>query len=198
MRLAGSLLPGSKKTNKMSRIAKSILHSLGWKIDSTLPDHIKKAVVLIAPHTSYWDFFYGRMAFAAYKIKGKYMIKKEAFVFPFGLILKALGGIPVDRSNSRNALKSVKEAFETRDEVFLVVAPEGTRKRVEKWKKGFYFIAKAANVPIILGYIDYSKKYGGFGPVIHPSGDLDSDLKTIEDFYRGKGAKYPEKFNLTE
>ncbi len=181
-----------------SRIAKFILHSLGWRIDSTMPENIKKAVVIMAPHTSYYDFLYGRLAFAAYKVKGKYMIKREVFKFPFGPFVKAMGGIPVDRSNSRNAIKSVKEAFEKREELFLVVTPEGTRKKVNKWKRGFYFIAQSAKVPVILGYLDYKTKRGGIGPVIYPSGDFEADFKIIEDFYRGKTAKHPEKFNLSQ
>lgn len=180
-----------------SRIAKFIIKLLGWKIDSTMPGHIKKAVVIMAPHTSYYDFLYGWLAFIAYRVKGKFMIKKEIFFFPVGPILKAMGGIPVDRSNSRRAINSVKSAFEKRDELFLVVTPEGTRRLVKNWKKGFYYLAQSANVPIILGYLDYKQKAGGVGPTLYPSGDFDADMKIIEEFYRGKGARHPEKFNLS-
>jgi 1-acyl-sn-glycerol-3-phosphate acyltransferase len=179
------------------RIARFILKRKGWKIDATLPENIKKAVVIMAPHTSYYDFMYGWLAFSAYNIKGKFMIKKESFFFPFGYILKGLGGIPVDRSNSRNAIKSVHKAFETKKDLFLVITPEGTRSLVKNWKKGFYHIAKAEQVPIICGYLDYAKKEGGFGPIIIPSENYEDVFKIIEAFYTGKGARHPEKFNLS-
>jgi 1-acyl-sn-glycerol-3-phosphate acyltransferase len=179
------------------RIARFFLKRKGWNIDATLPENIKKAVVIMAPHTSYYDFMYGWLAFSANNIKGKFLIKKESFFFPFGYILKGLGGIPVDRSNSRNAIKSVHEAFETNKDLFLVITPEGTRSLVKNWKKGFYHIAKAAEVPVICGYLDYAKKEGGFGPVIIPSENYEEDFKIIEAFYTGKGARHPEKFNLS-
>ncbi len=181
----------------MSWFSKFILKLLGWKLNTQIPENLKKAVVTMAPHTSYHDFWYGRLGFSAYKIKGKFMIKKESFSFPFGGILKALGGIPVDRSNSKSAIQSVEKAFAEREELFLVVTPEGTRKRVNKWKKGFYHIALNANVPIVLGYLDYKNKTGGFGPIMYPSGDFEADFKVIEDFYRDKTAKHPERFNLS-
>ncbi|MBS4013249.1 MAG: 1-acyl-sn-glycerol-3-phosphate acyltransferase [Bacteroidetes bacterium] len=181
-----------------SRIANFILKQKGWKIDSNMPADIKKAVVIMAPHTSYYDFVYGWLAFTAYKFKGKFMIKKESFAFPFGPILKSLGGIPVDRSNSRSAIKSVHKAFENSKELYLVVTPEGTRKLVTNWKKGFYHIAKEANVPIVCGYLDYKLKTGGFGPVLNPSDDYEVIMKSIQEFYKGKGARHPEKFNLSQ
>ncbi|MFO8067400.1 MAG: 1-acyl-sn-glycerol-3-phosphate acyltransferase [Bacteroidales bacterium] len=181
-----------------SRIAKFILRVLGWKVESLMSEDIKKAVVVMAPHTSYYDFIFGWLAFAAYRIKGKFMIKKEVFFFPVGPILKAMGGIPVDRSNSKKALKSVKKAFENSKSLFLVVTPEGTRRFVKNWKKGFYFIAQDADVPILLGYLDYKKKVGGIGPLINPHDDFDKILKQVQDFYRDKNARHPEKFSLSE
>lgn len=182
----------------MGRLAILILRLFGWNIVSGVPDGIDKAVVIMAPHTSNWDFLIGRLAFAAHRTKVYLMIKKESFFFPLGPILKALGGIPVDRSQSQNTVKSITHHFEAAKKFYLVITPEGTRKRVNRWKKGFYFIALTAKVPIILGYLDYKKKEGGLGPVVYPTGDYDKDFIQIEAFYRGKTARHPEKFNLSE
>lgn len=110
--------------------------------------------------------------------------------------MRKLGGIPVDRSRASNVVSSVVEQFGKYDELNVVITPEGTRKRTEHWKKGFYYIALKANVPIIVGFMDFGNKICGTGPVIYPSGDFDADFKIIEDFYRGMKGKYPERFNL--
>lgn len=182
----------------MSWLAGVILKLFGWNIVSGVPEGINKAVITMAPHTSNWDFLIGRLAFASQKTKVHLMIKKESFFFPLGVILRALGGIPVDRRNSQKTVLSVTQHFDNAEKFYLIITPEGTRKRVERWKKGFYFIATTAKVPIIPGYLDYKKKEGGLGPVIYPGESFEKDLEKIQEFYRGKGAKYPEQFNLSE
>jgi len=181
----------------MAWLAKWILKLFGWKIVSGVPEGIKKAVIIMAPHTSNWDFVVGRLAFASHNTKINLMIKKESFFFPLGIILKALGGIPVDRSHSQSVVKQVTDHFNRAETFYLIITPEGTRKRVTRWKKGFYFIASNASVPMIMGYLDYGKKEGGLGPVLYPSGDYEKDLAQIEAFYREKQARHPHKFNLT-
>ena len=151
----------------------------------------------MAPHTSYWDFPIGRLALLARRISIKTMIKKESFYFPLGMILRFFGGIPVDRSNSQKVVKSITDQFKQEEDFILLITPEGTRKLNKRWKKGFYFIAQTAEVPIILGFLDYSKKIAGLGPVFFPSGDYDEDLRKIEQFYMDKVARYPEQFNLS-
>lgn len=181
----------------MSWLAGFILKIFGWKIETDDMSQIKKAVITMAPHTSYWDFPIGRLALLNRGISVKTMIKKESFYFPLGPILRALGGIPVDRANSHRTVKSITDHFGKTDEFILLIAPEGTRKFNKRWKKGFYFIAETANVPIMLGFLDYSKKIAGLGPVIYPSGDYDEDLKKIQTFYAEKVAKIPAQFNLS-
>ncbi len=183
----------------MSWLAGMILKLFGWKVVVTgIPEGVEKAVITMAPHTSNWDFLIGRLSFMSIKTKVYLMIKKESFFFPLGIVLRALGGIPVDRSNSQKTVMSVTQHFENADKFYLIITPEGTRKRVQRWKKGFYFIATTARVPIILGYLDYKKKEGGLGPVIYPGGDYEKDLAKIQDFYRGKHARHPNNFNLSE
>lgn len=173
------------------------LKIIGWKITAPVPDAIKKCVMIVAPHTSNLDFIIGRAAFYKMGLKNvKFLIKKESFKFPMGWLLKALGALPVDRSKGNNTINESISLFTKYDPLYLLITPEGTRKRVENWKKGFYHIAQSVHVPVVLIYIDYSKKEGGYGGVLYPSGNFDDDFKIITDFYRGKRGKNPENFNL--
>lgn len=181
----------------MKLIAKIILKIWGWKLNGIIPPGVDKCVVIAAPHTSNLDFFIGRLAYFAIGVKIKFLIKKEVFTFPFGKIIKAWGGIAVDRGKKNNIVNQVVDYFNESESLYVLVTPEGTRKLSKQWKKGFYLIAEKAKVPIAFGYADYKKKEAGVGPVIYPSGDYEKDLKTIQDFYRDKTAKYPEMFNLT-
>jgi 1-acyl-sn-glycerol-3-phosphate acyltransferase len=178
-------------------LATWILKLMGWRITHGMPEGIPRAVVIMAPHTSNWDFVFGRLGFITRGVSPKVMIKKESFFFPLGIILKALGAIPLDRGYSTGTIKKITHMMNSADSFFLIITPEGTRKLVKNWKKGFYFIAEHANVPIICGFLDYKTKTGGLGLVVYPSGDYDADLKIIQDFYRDKQARYPENFNLS-
>jgi 1-acyl-sn-glycerol-3-phosphate acyltransferase len=181
----------------LKAFSKFILRLFGWRVKGGLPAGIKKCVVIEAPHTSNWDFVIGRMAFWYFGIKVRFLIKKEMFKPLLGPFLKSMGGIPVDRSRNSGMVGQVAALFEKYDTLFVVITPEGTRKLVPKWKKGFYFIASKAKVPIALGYLDYKLKEGGIGRVIYPTGNFEKDFPEIEDFYREKHPKYPEKFNLS-
>ncbi len=182
----------------MSHIARFILRLLGWNIYSRVPTDIPRAVIIMAPHTSNWDFIIGRLAFYWYRMPPRILIKKEAFTGIIGPVLRLLGGIPVDRAQSQNTVKEITRRFHAHDTFYLLITPEGTRRLVKKWKRGFYFIALNAGVPIFLAFLDYRKKEGGIGMMLEPSGDFEADFKIIEDFYRGKQARHPEKFNLSK
>jgi 1-acyl-sn-glycerol-3-phosphate acyltransferase len=176
-----------------------LLRLFGWHTDGSLPDGIKKAVVVSAPHTSAWDFIIGRLTFWAIRVNIRFLIKKESFGFPFGPFLRWIGGVPVTRGKYKSSLVSdVTELFRNSENLIVVITPEGTRKRADQWKKGFYMIALSAGVPIALSYIDYGKKTGGIGPILFPSGDYTADLRFIQDFYRGVTARHPDRFNLSE
>jgi 1-acyl-sn-glycerol-3-phosphate acyltransferase len=182
----------------MKTFSRIILWLLGWKITGGIPAEVKKCVIIAAPHTSMWDFFYGRLGFyskGVYKVH--FMIKKEIFKFPLGALLKWLGALPVDRSKNNNTVIWISKKFLESPTFMLLVTPEGTRKRVENWKRGFYHIAQNAKVPIVIGYVDYKNKKAGMGPVFYPTGNYETDLKEIQEFYLDKTAKYPENFNLT-
>ena len=180
----------------LQKLSSFILKLMGWTIMSEVPPDLKKAIVMQAPHTSMLDFVIGRMAFWHYGVKINLLIKKEAFNTWYGGLLKAVGGIPVDRQKSTNLVDQVAEKFNNSESLFLVVTPEGTRTRVDNWKKGFYYIALKAKVPILVGFIDYPKKIGGIGPHIYPSGDFEKDMKEIEGYLRGFVGKNKGWFNL--
>ncbi len=182
----------------MKYLAHLILRLSGWNIYMRASLDIPRAVIIMAPHTSNLDFVIGRLAFFLYGIKPMILIKKEAFKGLPGLVLRWLGGVPVDRGHSQNTVKKITQEFERHDRFYLLITPEGTRRRVERWKKGFYFIALRARVPIFLGFLDYRRKEGGVGKMIYPSGDFDADFKIIQDFYRDKTARHPENFNLRD
>ncbi len=181
----------------MKWISKIIFRLMGWKLKGLLPQDIKKCVILAAPHTSNMDFILGRLAYFILGVPVKFLIKKESFKPPLGGLLKRMGGIPVDRSRNNNLVGQVAGLFNKSEVLYVVITPEGTRKLVHNWRKGFYYIALKANVPIALGFMDYGKKEGGIGPVFYPSGDYEADFETIRAFYRTKTARYPEKFNLS-
>ncbi|NOY51921.1 MAG: glycerol acyltransferase [Chlorobi bacterium] len=170
-----------------------ILKQMGWDIRGRIPDGVKKAVLIVAPHTSLWDFAIGRIAFWHLGYDIKLLIKKEAFFWPFGGLLKKLGGMPVNRQKNTRMVETVAQMFHENDELILVITPEGTRKRVEKWKMGFYHISRLAKVPIALGWMDYADKKGGIAKLLYPSGNIEKDMAEINGFYKGLRGKYPEK-----
>lgn len=177
----------------MRKIASYLLKMFGWKIDDHAPEGVKKCVIVVGPHTSNWDFVLGRLAFVHFGIKGKYLIKKELFFFPLGLILKAIGGIPVDRKKNNNMTEYAASLFQENEELFLVFTPEGTRKYNPNWKKGFYYIAIRAKVPIYICYMDYERKIGGFHSLFEPTGNVDEDIAYIKSIMGKYKGRFPEQ-----
>ncbi len=176
--------------------AKIVFALTGWKISGGMPPGMKKAVLIAAPHTSNWDFLYGSCAWSLFRLKVRYLIKKEWFKFPYSILFKALGGIPVDRSKHSNLTDAMVELINGYDEIVVLFTPEGTRKRVEKWKTGFYYVALEAKVPIVLGKVNYAAKTAIIGPSFMPSGDIEKDFELIRDFYKDAVGKNQENFHL--
>ena len=177
----------------MKTISDLLLRIAGWKIDNEIPSNINKAVIIVAPHSSYWDTVMGKLGFWHMEVDSKILIKKEAFFWPFGILLKALGGMPVNRVNSGRLTDTVARMFDDHDSLFITITPEGTRTLVKKWKLGFYHIAVSANVPIILGVLDYKNKIGGMKKLFYPTGDIKKDMKDIQSFYKGIEGKHPHR-----
>lgn len=166
----------------------------GWKVEGDFPEG-KKFVVIAAPHTSMWDFVWGRLYYNTIKKSVKFMIKEKYFFFPLGIWIKSLGAIPVKNGRGVGLVKQMVHEFEVRDEFFLTITPEATRKRVRRWKKGFYHIAVESQVSIVLGFIDYRNKTLGIKTSIKPSGDEKADLEKIRLIYADVAAKHPENYN---
>jgi 1-acyl-sn-glycerol-3-phosphate acyltransferase len=164
-----------------------------WHVNGHIPPDVKKCIMIAAPHTSNWDLLFARCAFYIMDVDVRYTIKKEAMVGPLGWLLKHMGALPVDRSKNNSLVQTMIDILERSDKMVILVTPEGTRKYQPRWRKGFYYTAVGANVPIVLGYLDYPKKEAGVGPVFYPTGNVDADIEEIKSFYRTKTGKYPEK-----
>jgi len=175
-------------------LSKAILKMLGWKLGSTEGAELPKCVICVAPHTSNWDFPIGKLFYTSIGCTASFLIKKEWFFFPFSLLFKALGGVPIDRTKRTSVTEQMVEEFNKRPVFQLAITPEGTRKRVDEWKKGFYFIALEAKVPILLAYIDYAEKIVGIKTVFYPTGDVDKDMKEIRSYYKGVQGRNPSNF----
>lgn len=158
---------------------------MGWKIVGTLPVEIKKAVIIVVPHTSWHDFYIGAFVRKIIGLPIHFIAKKELFNPPFGWYFRWMGGSPVDRSSRSNMVDQVVSLFQEKEEFRLALAPEGTRKKVLKWRSGFYYIAHNADVPIIAVAFDYSTKTIKIAPPFYTSGNIEDDLPKIKSFYKG-------------
>ena len=172
-----------------------------WKTVYDVPADLGNAVCIVAPHTAIADFFVGMNYYWYHGIPFRFMIKAEFFKSRLvGWFLYKIGAVRVNRGKKNNLVEQMIEMFRQNHDTHLIICPEGTRKKVNKWKRGFYLIAEGAQVPILLGFIDYKKKYCGIEKVFYPTGDYEKDLAEIWDYYRSIKVmgKHPEQFNLFE
>lgn len=180
----------------MEKTASFCLKLMGWTVNDFRPPE-KKYVLIVAPHTSAMDFVIGRLAFWTKGLPARFFIKKEFFVFPIRRLLKALGGMPIDRQQAGNVVEHSVNLLKEADELALIITPEGTRKATTHWKKGFYYIAKRAQVPLYAGIVDYGEKKCTILP--EPL-DLDKDadrlMQDLSKIYHGVKAKHPENFRV--
>ncbi len=175
----------------------AFLKAAGWKLQGQLPGGMPKSVLIAAPHTSNWDLPYTLMVAFALRLNVQWLGKASIFRWPFGALMRWLGGIAVDRSKSTNLVAaSAASLVQAPGEMQLIVPPEGTRGRTRHWKTGFYFIAQQAQVPIILAFLDYERRIGGLGPVFQPTGDVEQDLLEIKRFYAPIKGKRADSFSV--
>ena len=177
----------------LQRITHWALRLRGWKAVGSTPKDVQKYVIISAPHTSNWDFPIALIAAIALGIRAKWMGKKDLFRFPFGGIMRALGGIAVDRSQRTNMVDYAASLLKSAERLGLLIPPEGTRSKAAKWKTGFYYIANKAQTPIVCGFMDYAKKEVGIGLTFTPSGDIHRDIALIREFYAGVQGKHPDQ-----
>lgn len=168
---------------------------LGWKSVVTVP-YYDKCVICAAPHTSNWDLFFGKLFYNSLGRKVSFMMKKEWFFFPLGLLFKAMGGIPVDRSKKTSLVDQMAERFARSKQFHLAITPEGTRKSNTDWKKGFYYIALKAQVPIVLIGVDYPSRLIAATRVMMPSGNIEQDLHEIKQHFLQFHGKKPNYFAI--
>ena len=168
---------------------------LGWKADVTVPD-FDKCIICAAPHTTNWDLFIGKIFISAIGRESGFMMKKDWFFCPLGPIFRWMGGIPVERSKHTSLVQQVIEKINRSDKFHLCITPEGTRSANPNWKKGFYYIALGANIPIALYGIDYKRKSVIAKKYLIPSGDFEKDMKDIKLYFKDFKGKHPEKFDI--
>jgi 1-acyl-sn-glycerol-3-phosphate acyltransferase len=168
---------------------------LGWKVVGNTnfsKNTIKKAVIIAVPHTSWHDFYIGVLLRNVTKVKINFIGKKELFKWPFGYFFKAVGGRPIDRTPGQDKVHAIAKLFDKYDELRLTLAPEGTREKVDKWKTGFYYIAKAASVPIIMVTFDFENKQNKISEPFYPTENKEADFKFMKAFYKDVVGKVPK------
>ena len=163
----------------------------GWDVIGQVP-HGEQFVLVGAPHTSNWDFPFALATFYIFRLKISWMGKDTLFKKPFGKIMRWLGGMPIDRSGEHGVVDHIVKQFNESRKLVVAIAPSGTRKKREYWKSGFYWIAYTAKVPILCGYLDYSRKTACFGLSFLPTGDIRKDMDRIREFFKGIRGKKPE------
>ena len=168
---------------------------MGWTAEVT-EDHPDKVIICLAPHTSNWDFLIGQLYSRACGMKSNFLMKKEWFFWPLGPIFRRMGGIPVYREKKTSMTDAMAEAAKKADTFQLCITPEGTRSRTADWKKGFYFIALKAGLPILLYGVDYEKRLIRCTKTVIPSGDLEKDMREIKLYFKDFKGKKPENFTI--
>lgn len=176
------------------RLARLMLRAMGWRVANwDLPEDVQKVVVAGEHHTSNMDGFLMVFMAAAMGRKLSWLVKEELNQPIIGAMIRASGGIFVDRHAPKGTVGQVVDIINDSERIFLVLAPSGTRRKTDKWRSGFYYMALGADVPIALGYLDYAKKEGGIGKIIRPSGDIQTDEKIFQDFFADVTARFPQQ-----
>ncbi len=174
------------------KISLFVFRLIHWELDAKTPPY-PKYVLIGAPHTSNWDWFFALLLMSALGLKPRWVGKQSLFRGFAGPVMRGLGGIPVERGGRKNFVGQIIDIYNLHNKLAIVLAPEGTRKYADHWKSGFYYIARGAHVPIALGFINYEKKVCGIGGYFFPSGDLDGDMRKVRELYAEKAkGKYPE------
>ncbi len=183
-------MSGAQQTKLSQRLARRLLALFGWRVETEAPA-AAKYVMVVYPHTSNWDFPWGYLGKMTLGLKLHWMGKDSLFRWPLGWFFRWLGGIAVDRSRRNNFIEQFSERFRGDERLIIAITPEGTRGRTEYWKSGFYHLARAAQVPLTLAYIDYGNKRMGISEPLWLSGEVEADLERIRAFYADKAGRYP-------
>ncbi|MBL8983104.1 MAG: lysophospholipid acyltransferase family protein [Gemmatimonadetes bacterium] len=193
---SGPILPPSvPRRRSLGRrlIGSAVLRAMGWRITGAFPD-LRKFVVIVAPHTSNWDFIVGFAAYLAIELDASWLGKHTIFRWPFGALFRYFGGIPVVRSQAANVVDLHVREFNAREHLVFVIAPEGTRKRIPEWKSGFYRIAVGAGVAIVPVALDFGQRLIRILPPFTPTSDYEADLGQLKANFTRDMARRPEGF----
>lgn len=173
----------------------ALLKMMGWSVTVSVPDY-PKCIICVAPHTSNWDFVIGKLAYASVGRKAGFLMKESWFFWPLGCLFRAIGGVPVPRGRKSGSLTaSLAERFDKASRLVLAITPEGTRSRTTHWHTGFLRIARQANIPVVLGVIDYATKRVLIEKTFEPTGDIEADMRAIKDYYRPFCGRHPNNFS---
>lgn len=173
-------------------LSRLLMTLMGWKVTGEFPVD-RKFVLIGAPHTSNWDFVLGLSLTFIFRVKPQWLGKDALFNGVLGVLMRALGGIAIDRSNANGVVGQMVEQLKQADQLVIMLAPSGTRKKMQHWKSGFYHIAHQANVPIVCGYLDFKTKEANIGLAFVPTGNVEQDMNRIREYYKNVSAKYPEQ-----
>jgi 1-acyl-sn-glycerol-3-phosphate acyltransferase len=177
-------------------LAKIMLRLAGWHVEGTLPD-LPKFVLVGAPHTSNWDFVLFLGVIFSLRANVRFMGKAELFRFPIGWFFRYCGGVPVDRKKSTGLVEQMVKVSNESEKFILTIAPEGTRHHVQEWRRGFYHIARSAGIPIVMAIVDGRHQTVRIGQVFHPTGDIEADIKSIQEVFAGVVGIHPRRKYIT-
>ncbi len=177
----------------VAALGRQALEFAGWRFEGGFPD-VPKMVLIVAPHTSNWDFPVGLMAKFALRLGCRFIAKHSLFWWPLGAFLRSVGGIPINRAAAGDFVEETVRIFDAREKLVLVITPEGTRSKVARWKSGFHRIARAATVPIVLVTFDYRRRVVRLGPSFPATADYDADLAEIQSHISASMARHPERY----
>lgn len=181
----------------LPHVARFLLWLGGWTAVGTVPE-IHKAVLIAAPHTSNWDGFWAIVYKVHVGLDLRWFVKDSMFWFPMGALLRSFGAIPLDRKRAKSAVNEAIAAFDENEYFYFGLAPEGTRSKTKGWKSGFYRIAEGANVPVVIGFLDYGRRRLGIGPAVTLTGDKQVDLGILQSYYSSISGRWPEKASPVE
>jgi 1-acyl-sn-glycerol-3-phosphate acyltransferase len=184
----------ARRGNALSRgLATAAMRLTGWRIEGAFPN-VAQFVVIVAPHTSNWDFFVGVMAMFAIGFRGTFLGKHTLFRWPLSVLMRWLGGVPVDRSSSHNVVQQTIDYFDARPQLLLALSPEGTRRKLPAWRTGFWYVAKGARVPIVPAAFDYPARRIRIYPPVQPGDDIAADIARLQAHFSAHMARHPEKY----
>lgn len=175
-------------------LSKIILKIIRWRVDGSLPIDQKKYVLIVAPHTSNWDFFLFVLTVSVLRLQPSVLIKDTIFIGPLGWFLRYCGAIPVNRRQAGSLVTYISGIYEEREEFVLIITPEGTRSPNANWKRGFHHVARAAEVPILVVYVDSAVRTIGIEGLMEPSEDVDGDIQKLKTFFDGKKGLKPGNY----